>query len=131
MGVLSKDLRAMVVTNRSVVLADWIFTTPAVIVQPLTGIWLALEQGWPITTGWILWSVVIYLVAGACWLPVVWIQIRMRRLAEHAAETNGPLPPAYHQLFSVWFALGWPAFVGVLLITIMMVFKPDLWVPTF
>ncbi len=125
-STLSKDVRAIAVANRNVVLADWLFTTPTVILQPVTGVWLALEQGWPLTTGWIWVSLVLYVVAGACWLPVVWLQLRLRTLANAAVADNTPLPQLYYRLFRVWFLLGWPAFAAMITIVVLMVFKPDL-----
>jgi len=85
MASRSRDVRAIAVTTRNVVLADWLFTTPAVIVQPVTGIWLARLERWPLTEGWILASLALYAVAGACWLPVVWLQLQMRALAAEAS----------------------------------------------
>ncbi|HSV29902.1 MAG TPA: DUF2269 domain-containing protein [Candidatus Omnitrophota bacterium] len=123
---LSKDVRAIAVANRNVVLADWLFTTPTVIIQPVTGIWLAVEQGWPLTTGWIVVSLVLYALAGACWLPVVWLQLRMRRIADKAVATGTDLPPLYHRYFRIWFALGWPAFAAMVAIVGLMVFKPEI-----
>ncbi|WP_454019705.1 DUF2269 family protein [Azospirillum sp. Marseille-Q6669] len=122
---LSKDVRAIAVANRNVVLADWLFTTPAVVIQPISGLWLALEQGWPLTSGWIVLTLVLYAVAGACWLPVVWLQLRMRRMAEDAVAAGTDLPPLYHRFFRIWFALGWPAFAAMVAIVGLMVFKPE------
>jgi len=123
---LSKDLRAIAVTNRNVVIADWIFTTPTVVIQPITGIWMAVQQGWSLTSGWIIWSLALYALAGACWLPVVWLQMRMRRMAEDAVAAGADLPPLYHRYFRIWFALGWPAFAAMVAIVGLMVFKPEL-----
>jgi uncharacterized membrane protein len=123
---LSRDVRTIAVANRTVVLADWIFTAPAVILQPVTGLLLALRHGWPLSTGWLLWAVGLYALAGACWLPVVYLQIRMCRMAEAAVAEGTDLPPAYHRMFRLWFALGWPAFAAVLVILWLMVAKPDL-----
>jgi uncharacterized membrane protein len=125
-GSISGDLRAIAVTSRSVVVADWVFTTPAVILQPTTGILLVLAQGWPLTTPWLLLSLGLYALAGACWLPVVWLQIRMQRLATAALEAGTELPDAYRRCFHWWFALGWPAFSAVILVFYLMVVKPDL-----
>ncbi|UKJ76515.1 DUF2269 family protein [Azospirillum brasilense] len=122
---LSKDVRAIAVANRNVVLADWLFTTPAVVIQPISGLWLVLEQGWPLTSGWIVLTLVLYAVAGACWLPVVWLQLRMRRMAEDAVAAGTDLPPLYHRFFRIWFALGWPAFAAMVAIVGLMVFKPE------
>jgi uncharacterized membrane protein len=123
---LSNDIRAMAVVNRNVVLADWLFTTPAVIVQPVTGVWLVVELGYPLTTPWILWSLALYVLVGACWLPVVWLQIRMRHMAVAACNSGTPLPEHCRRYARWWFALGWPAFIGVLAIFWLMVFRPDL-----
>ena len=123
---LSGDTRAMAVVNRNVVLADWLFTTPAVILQPVTGVWLALERGYPLTEGWLLLSLGLYGLVGACWLPVVWLQMRMHRMAQTARDTDQPLPARYHRYARWWFALGWPAFAGVLAIFWLMVFKPTI-----
>jgi uncharacterized membrane protein len=123
---LSRDIRAIAVANRNVVLADWIFTTPTVVLQPLTGIWLALREGWPLSTGWIVISLALYALAGACWLPVVWLQIRMRRMTEQARVSGSELPPRYWAYFRIWFALGWPAFAAMVAIVVLMVCKPGL-----
>lgn len=118
-------LAARRVVNRNVELADWLFTTPAVIVQPVTGVWLANLAGYPLTTPWLMASIVLYILVGACWLPVVAIQIRMRRIAE-ATPDGAELPRNYHCLARWWFALGWPAFIGVIIIFWLMVAKPEL-----
>lgn len=109
-----------------VVLADFVFTTSAVVVQPITGATLAHLAGFPLTTGWVALSLALYVVTGLCWLPVVWIQMRLRRLAEAAARAGEPLTPAYDRLFRAWFALGFPAFAAVLGILWLMVAKPAL-----
>lgn len=118
-------LAARRVVNRNVELADWLFTTPAVIVQPVTGVWLAELAGYPLTTPWLMATIVLYVLVGACWLPVVAIQIQMRRIAE-ATPDGAELPRHYHCLARWWFALGWPAFLGVIVIFWLMVAKPEL-----
>jgi uncharacterized membrane protein len=121
------DVRATVAAARSVVLADWLFTAPAVIVQPVTGAAMMWLAGIPVATPWVAVSLVLYVFVGACWLPVVWLQIRMHRLALEALTRNEPLPPLFHRYAKFWFILGWPAFISVLAIFWMMVAKPDLW----
>lgn len=123
---LSRDVRAIAVTNRNVVIADWLFTTPTVLIQPVSGVWLAHLQGWPLSTGWIVWSLALYALAGICWLPVVWLQLRMRRMAEQTVAEGTALPPLYHRYFRIWFVLGWPAFAAMVAIVALMVLKPDL-----
>lgn len=123
---LSRDVRAIAVANRNVVIADWLFTTPTVLIQPASGLWLAHLQGWPLSTGWIMWSLALYALAGVCWLPVVWLQMRMRRMAERAVAEGTELPPLYHRYFRIWFALGWPAFAAMIAIVALMVLKPEI-----
>lgn len=127
----------MVVSNRSrdpaliahvagiVVLADTLFTATAAILQPITGWLLAREVGWPLTEGWILASLGLYVFVGMFWLPVVWIQMRLRRLAEAARDAGAELPEAYHRLYRVWFAFGFPAFGAVAAILWLMLTKPS------
>lgn len=108
-----------------VVLADMLFTLTAVILQPATGIWLAVHTGYPLSTPWLLWSVGLYVLVGCCWLPVVWLQIRMRDLAL-AAAAGVPFADSYRRYYRWWFSLGWPAFIGVLAIFYLMVVKPGI-----
>ena len=109
----------------TVVVADLLFTATAVVAQPLTGLGLALLVGWPLTEGWLLVSLGLYVLTGLFWLPVVWIQLRMRNLARAAAREGLPLPGEYHRLYHVWFACGIPAFLAVLAIIWLMLAKPS------
>jgi len=111
---------------RIVVIADFLFTASAVVVQPITGWLLARELGYPLFEGWIFLSIILYLVTGAFWLPVVWMQARMRDLARTAADQGTELPPAYHRLFRWWFAFGFPAFAAVAAIFWLMIARPDI-----
>jgi uncharacterized membrane protein len=126
LAFLSRDAKVVAAVGGSVVLADWLFTTPAVIVQPATGIAMALMMGFPLTSGWIALALALYVMVGACWLPVVWLQLELRRLARESAASGTPLPERYFRYLRYWFILGWPAFIGVLAIFYLMVFKPDL-----
>ncbi len=120
------DARLIAHTAGVVVLADAVFTASAVILQPLTGAALARLVGYPLLEGWIGASLVLYLVVGAFWLPVVCMQLRMRDLAREAAAAGAPLPPAYRRRWRGWFAFGFPAFAAVLAIVWLMVTKPAL-----
>ena len=122
----SGELRAIAVVTRRVVIADWLFTAPTAVIQPLTGLWLAQLAGLPWTTGWILWSLVLYGLAGACWLPVVWIQIRMAAMAGRAVQAEETLPALFWRYHRLWVALGWPAFTAFIAIFFLMVLKPSL-----
>jgi uncharacterized membrane protein len=111
---------------RIVVIADFIFTATAVIAQPVTGSLLALEAGYSLREGWILWSIVLYVFTGAFWLPVVWMQMRLRDLAVKAAADGTQLPDEYHRIFWHWCAFGVPAFAAVAMIFWMMIAKPNI-----
>jgi uncharacterized membrane protein len=122
----SKNLEAQAVVARYVVLADWIFTTPTIILQFATGIALAHMAGWPLTTPWILLSIALYFVAGVCWLPVVWLQIRMQKMLETARKGKQPLPEQYWRYAKRWEWLGYPAFVAMIGVYYLMVNKAAL-----
>jgi uncharacterized membrane protein len=109
---------------RIVVIADFLFTATAVVVQPLTGIALAWHTGYSLTEGWLVASIILYLVTGAFWLPVVWMQMEMRKLATAAVEAAQPLPDRYNRLFNLWFIFGFPAFAAVLAIFWLMITRP-------
>lgn len=121
---LGRDVRATAVVARHVVRADWWFTTPTVVLQPLSGAMLVSMAGYPWGSFWIVASGALYLFALACWLPVVWIQMRMRDLAAHAVRHGTALAPRYWQLMGWWTLLGVLAFVAFLMIFYLMVAKP-------
>lgn len=118
------DARIIAAAARSTVIADYAFTLPAVLVQPLTGLALARAAGYPLGASWIVASFALYLLAGACWIPVVFIQRRMRELAERCAREGTALDSGYTRLARMWIALGWPAFGALLLVLWLMVARP-------
>jgi uncharacterized membrane protein len=122
----TRDVAFIAQTARIVVIADWVFTASAVIVQPITGALLAQAVGWPLSEGWIVLSLGLYVLTGAFWIPVLWMQHRMRDQATQAAASGGALPEAYHRLFRAWFICGFPAFAAVLAIIWLMLAKPAL-----
>ena len=119
----SRDLQALRVATRHVVLADWLFTAPAVLVQPVTGFILMAQLGWPMKSGWLHAVLGLYVLVGCCWVPVVWIQHRLVKRAAAAPDWAG-LDAAYWRLYRLWVALGFPAFAGVLALMWLMVAKP-------
>ena len=121
---VSRDVRAIAVVAKYVVVADWLFTATTAILQPATGFYMIHLAGYPLHSKWIMWSLVLYVIAGACWLPVVWLQIRMRDMALDAARTDGELPALYWRYFRIWVTLGVPAFLAFVLIFWLMVAKP-------
>ncbi|HEX8226199.1 MAG TPA: DUF2269 domain-containing protein [Allosphingosinicella sp.] len=120
------DVRLIAGVARIVVLADYVFTATAVVAQPVTGVLLAWTVGYSLGEGWILASIALYLFTGAFWLPVVWMQARMRDLAQAAAAAGTALPDEYHRLFRRWFAFGFPAFTAVLAIFWLMIARPEI-----
>lgn len=111
-------------TAEVVVIADFIFTLSAVLLQPVTGALLMWLSSTAITEGWLVAALVLYGVAGLFWVPVVFMQIEMRDLARAAVATGAPLPPRYFALFRRWFLFGIPGFGSVMAILWLMIAKP-------
>jgi uncharacterized membrane protein len=121
---LSRDVRAVATVSRWVVVADWTFTATSAVFQPLSGLWLLhLMGGLPLATPWVAASLWLYALAIACWLPVVWIQVRLRDLSARAAGAGEPLPPRFWFFFRWWVGLGFVAFFAFLAIFYLMVAK--------
>lgn len=112
-------------TAVSVVKADWFFTTPAVALQPVTGFLLMQELGYSFNSVWFISVAVLYAVAGLCWIPVVYIQYRLRNLAA-THEAIGYLPASFYRLMRTWTMLGVCAFSAVLVLFFLMIFRPGL-----
>ena len=111
---------------RIVVVADFVFTATAVVAQPITGVALAWHVGYSLREGWIMLSIALYVITGMFWLPVVWMQMQMRNLAEAAKAAGLPPPQRYSQLFRLWFAFGFPAFAAVVGIFWLMIARPTI-----
>ena len=125
---LSRDVRTIAAVTRWVVAADWLFTATTAVLQPLTGLWLVRMAGMPLSVPWIEWSLWLYAFAIACWLPVVWIQVRLRVLANAAAaQGSATLPRAFWRFFAAWVGLGFAAFFAFLAIFYLMVAKQLPW----
>jgi uncharacterized membrane protein len=127
MAYRTRDAFVIAHTAGMVVIADAVFIANAAIVQPVTGVQLALVIDYSLWDSWIVASIALYVVVAACWLPVLWLQVRMRNLARIAAEEGTDLPEGYHRLFRAWFALGWPSFISMIAIFVLMIFRPSLW----
>lgn len=126
MAVRTRDPALIAHVSGTVVVADVLFTATAVVVQPITGYLLARQVGWSLGEGWIVLSLMLYVIVGLFWLPVVWIQMRLRELARHSASGGKPLPTAFKRLYRIWFAFGFPAFFAVLGIFWLMLTRPEL-----
>ena len=109
---------------RHVVIADWLFTATTVVFQPASGLYMMYIAGIPFDSRWIVWTFVLYFVAGACWLPVVWIQLRIRAMADAAVASGSELPARFDTYFRWWVALGIPAFLALVVVFWLMVAKP-------
>ncbi|OGB30006.1 MAG: hypothetical protein A3F78_08660 [Burkholderiales bacterium RIFCSPLOWO2_12_FULL_61_40] len=120
----SQNVATQAMVSRLVVRADWWFTTPTALIQPATGLWLAHLAGWPLSTPWVALSLALFVFAGLCWLPVVWLQLQMAAMARQALATSTPLPARYGRYARWWEALGYPAFVAMVGIFFLMVTKP-------
>lgn len=120
----SKNLHQRYYAAKFTIIADYIFTAPAVILQPLTGFWLISEGGFDIFSPWLISTYILYIFVGTCWLPVVWLQIQLKKILSQTIQDKTELPKRYHRLFRIWFLLGWPAFIGLVAIFFLMVFKP-------
>lgn len=121
---LTRDARVIATVVRYVVIADYVFTTPTIIIQPVTGLYLIHLAGFPLSSTWIAVSIALYLLAGAAWLPVVWMQIKMRDMAVTAAANGTELPPRYWTFLKWWVALGIVAFSALVVVFYLMVAKP-------
>jgi uncharacterized membrane protein len=121
------DARAIAAAARNTVIADWLFTAPAAILQPVSGAGLIALAGYDPTESWLVAAYALYLLAGACWLVVVVLQLRVRRIAERCVREQSPLPSAYYRAMRAWFWLGWPAFLALIAVFWLMVAKPVLW----
>ena len=119
-----KDIAGIHFAVTYVVLADWLFTTPAIVVQLVTGLWLLHLTGYKLSDRWVRWSVALFVFAGLCWLPVVRMQIRMRGMAQTARQSGAALPQAYWRLDRCWIVAGSLAFPAVIVIFYLMVAKP-------
>jgi uncharacterized membrane protein len=121
---LTRDTRVIATVAKYVVIADWLFTAPTVLLQPASGLYMVYKAGFQLTSAWLLWSIALFLLAGAAWLPVVWMQIRMRDMAQDAVRRDQPLPARYWQFLRWWVALGIIAFVALVVVFFLMVVKP-------
>ena len=119
------DDAAKLFAARTTVRADLLFTLPAMLVQPLTGAWMIARAGIDPAELWLVISYLLYVAAGLCWLPVVCLQIQMKRMLE-ARAAGGQFDRArFSALRRTWFLLGWPAFLGLLFVFFLMVVKPS------
>ena len=121
----SNNVTAIRIISEKVVLADWLFTTPAIVIQALSGAYMAAAAAFSPARDWLLYAVLLFLLAGACWIPVVWLQMRMRDLARASDREGTNLSPEFYRYARIWFALGIPAFLSLVIVFWLMVAKPS------
>jgi uncharacterized membrane protein len=119
----SGNPQAVAVTARHVVLADWIFTTPAIVIQFITGLWLMKILHYSFSSAWFLVVISLFIFIGCCWVPVVFVQYKLKNIAE-TREEKSMLGTRFRKLMTLWTALGIPAFLGIAVMFWLMVFKP-------
>jgi uncharacterized membrane protein len=125
MAHVSRDPAFIARTAGTVVIADMLFTLTAVLLQPVSGGLLMALSETSLAERWLSASLGLYAVAGLFWIPVIFMQIEMRDLAQAAATAHQPLPPRYFALFRRWFAFGIPGFGSVMMILWLMIAKPQ------
>jgi uncharacterized membrane protein len=122
-ATLGRDARTIATVSGYVVVADWMFTATTAIFQPLSGWLMVRSSGMPWTQPWLMRSVVLYVIAIACWLPVVRIQVQLRNESRACADAGQPLSQRYWKLFAAWTVLGVVAFLAFVAIFWLMVTK--------
>lgn len=123
MAHLKGDVATIRVTTQHVVIADWLFTAPTVLVQPASGIYLMYLLNYSFTSMWFKAVCALYFVTVAAWLPVVYLQLRLKRITAPLMPTD-TLPPVYYRTFYRWISLGFPAAIAMIALFVLMVFKP-------
>ena len=122
---LQSNVTLIAKATAKIVVADWLFTLTSGILQAITGFSLVYLKGYSLLSLWVMGSILGYIIAGACWVPVVWLQIRCRDLAFFASKNNLPLPPVYKKYFKIWWVLGIPAFIALVGVFYLMTNKPE------
>ena len=121
------DVAAIAAATRNTVLADWLFIATSGVAQPVTGFVMVHMAGHDPLASWLVTTYALYLVAAGCWLRVVGLQLGMRRTAAAAVARGRQLPGEFHRAMRLWFLLGWPAFLALIVVFALMVMKPELW----
>jgi uncharacterized membrane protein len=120
-----KNVALIAKATATVVIADWLFTATSGVIQALTGFILIYLKGYSLLSLWVIGSIVGYIVAGLCWLPVVWLQMRCRDLAFEALDNHRALSSEYQRYFRTWWLLGIPAFIALVGVFYLMANKPE------
>jgi uncharacterized membrane protein len=124
MSLRSGDPAGAYLAARITAIADMLFTLTSGILQPVTGFAMIRMAGIDPVSRWLAWTYALYLLALACWLPVLWLQVRMRDMLGAKVRGEAIDEARLGRYFRVWFVLGWPAFIGLVAVFWLMVVKP-------
>ncbi len=123
----SGNVTAIASATRNTILADWLFIATSGIIQPVSGLFMVHIAGYDYFESWLVATYFLYVITAVCWTRVVALQYRIRSLAVAAAAANSPLSADYYSAMRLWFILGWPAFISLVIIFVLMVMRPSLW----
>jgi uncharacterized membrane protein len=119
-----KDIRLIAMATKQVVFVDWVFTGTSGVIQFFSGMWLIYLKGYSPTALWLMGAMIGYVIASACWVPVVYLQIRCRDLAFEALKNNTSLNEKYDRYYKIWWILGIPAFLSLMVVFYLMANRP-------
>ncbi|MGZ3498180.1 MAG: DUF2269 family protein [Vulcanimicrobiaceae bacterium] len=122
----SGDLRIITHTIRTIILADRLFTNPGVILLVVAGLATAITGRIPIlSTGWILWGIVLIIIAAVAYVPLSATQRALLAIASNPESERSALA-RYHELSKRWNLYGSIALAAPLIAFAFMVLKPAL-----
>jgi uncharacterized membrane protein len=99
-------------------------TVWGVILTMVGGYGMAVLSGADLTSGWLLWGQILFVVAGVIWLTrIVPLQIRQARAARDFAA-GGEVPESYRADSRRWLFWGLISTVPLVAATWLMVAKP-------
>lgn len=119
------DARIIAFAQKLVTYTDWSLTFWGIILTIGGGYGMVWSAGIGVfDAGWLLWSQVMFVIAGVIWLGLlVPIQIRQARAAKLFAS-GGAIPPAYRRDSRNWIVWGLVATVPLVSALWLMVAKP-------
>jgi uncharacterized membrane protein len=122
---MSREVKLIAFANRAVIIADWLFTLPGIILTLGGGVSISVMGQWPLfEVSWLSWSVFWFVVAGILWMVfLIPLQIRQHRAAKLFLE-SGDIPLTYWRDARAWITIGLIATVPLLIILYLMVVKP-------
>lgn len=123
----TKDARIIANTIDGIIVADRLFTIPGVVGLLIGGVGAAVTAGYPILgTGWILWSIVLFVISGIAFGPLSRVQRLLSATAHEGVDSGSISAPLYSQLSGAWALWGNIALVAPLLAAVLMIAKPAL-----